>query len=246
MKKRILYFVQFASIGLLAACTATQPKLSDVRMELQSLDERMAYYQSSQQQALQRKQAALNQLRAIVEQEKPQIAENQTLFERRIQSIPVKPGDIEAIPLDQASDQNQELATIASIPSQPYSDAVRLFQIAHANYNRKEYSAAAEGFLLAYQYATDDDLKARCLYWAGECHYRSREWDKAIQCLTQLETQFPSHPIVAGAMLKKGLSYLNNNQKEKGIITLKSLIEQRPLSEEAPLAKERLLEIEAI
>ena len=168
-----------------------------------------------------KRQKILSEIYNTVEMETP-ISEDRTRIVKQSAELhPGTPGDIESTPLDFSAVPAQEVAE-STQPVRGTSDADELFRNAYANYNNGEYTTAAEGFLLAYRYAEKPVIKSRCLYWVGECHFRNRDWNLAIQTYTQLEREFPSHPILASALLKKGYAHIENREVEKGKLVLQS------------------------
>jgi TolA-binding protein len=58
-------------------------------------------------------------------------------------------------------------------------------------------------------------------------------------------TRYPKGDKVPSAMLKKGYSYLELNERSQGVVQLQHVVRQYPSSDEANLARQRLREIGA-
>jgi TolA-binding protein len=230
---------------MVSACTQTTPKITDIRDNVGRLDQRIETIQQTQEEERKRREEILAQIRGLVKDNSSLIKGRETIFESSAALPPSRSNDIESVPLDTAIERPADAVMIVPTARRA-SDAEELFNNAYANYNHGEYSTAAEGFLLAYGLAEPTDLKGRCLYWLGECHYRNREFDMAITCFTQLEIEFPSHPILSSAIFKKGYAYLEKRETQKGKQTLQHLLNTFPESEEASLARDRLRELDNI
>ncbi len=226
--------------GFGIGCTKTTPKVSDIQQNMNQLDEQIDMIREVQEQERLRREKMLSEIRSMVKDNSPTIKNRETFFEDSPKTRG-RSGDIQSIPLDEVMEPSSQIE-LTGPSSRRASDAEELFNNAYANYNNGEYTTAAEGFLLAYGLADQADLKGRCLYWLGECHYRNHEWEKAITCFTQLEAKFPSHPILSSALLKKGLAFYEKGEIQKAENTLHHLLNTFPLAEEAPLAEERLRE----
>lgn len=184
---------------------------------------------------MERQQKALQQIQEMIDKESRGIAftHNKQPF-----SPPTRPESAPSV---------SHLPSSASPVSPPAvsDDAIakKLFEKAIAQYNQKHFASAAEEFLLAYAKANTGEMKARCLYWTGECHYQNQQWDKALTCFVQTVTRYPQHPLVPGAILKAGYTHINSGRIAEGKKVLRGLVETYPESNEAAQARERLQEL---
>jgi len=249
------------TVLFLTHCSQNKPRLSDMKDDMDRIQQRMEMLRKSQEEERKKRETVLGQIKNVVETESPAASEKpksngkaalaaQPGF-REIQSVPLESllAPTANVPAPYTFSVNTPTAPITSptpqTPSVGASDADELFKNAYANYNNGEYTRSADGFLLAYRMAARPELKAQCLYWVGESYYRNKDWKKTIQTFAQLEKEYPTHPILPSALLKKGYAYLQDKDTIQGKQTLQTLVEKFPLSEEAPLARERLREIGA-
>ena len=225
-------------VFLLHACTTTQTRLTVFNEDLTRFDDRVNTFSQNLSKSKTRKKNLFNQIDDLLP--------SQPLITVTQQGTPARSPKSKTTQEPDPSSSTFSTTSKPAAPPPTNTDADALFQNAYSSYTKGNYSKAAEEFLFSYQYANREELKAKSLYWVGECHYRNQEWQKAIHCFTQLENHHENHSILPGALLKKGYAYLNSGNLQKGKDTLQQLIGKFPLSNEAPLARERLRELGAI
>ncbi|MGI6455445.1 MAG: tetratricopeptide repeat protein [bacterium] len=218
-----------------SACVTSGSQLLSLNDDMEQLNRQVEELEKDQYQSLYRRREILNELRELVQTESPIISGRTKMAEQKIVPSSIQPQPNEQIT---SSPLNPVTQTDSIVPAS--GEATQLFRTSYAKYNQGNYEQAAEGFLLAYQYAREPEVKVACLFGLGECHYRMKEWRKAVQCFTQLESEYPNHTILPTALLKKGYSYLQLQEREKGIAALQTLVTRYPGTEEAELAQERL------
>jgi len=156
------------------ACVGNTPRISDVQRDFTDVSNRIETYHQSQAKALERQQKALLQIQEMIDKESREIAFS---HDKRPFSSPARP---ESAPSVSRLPSSASPASSSAV----IDDAIakKLFEKAIDQYNRKQFASAAEAFLLAYARANTGEMKARCLYWTGECHYQNQQWDKALTC----------------------------------------------------------------
>lgn len=247
---RLGFPLGFLSLFFFISCAGNQPRISDIHQDFTNVSSRFETYQQSQEEARRRQQKALSEIRTTIERESADIQSRPNEIDEQsgapVQSTAIQPEREGAAAQDAsspapeiASPQNSSPSGDSSAAQNP-SDVRELFQKAVNKYSKQQYASAAEEFLAAYSFARDDDSKARCLYWAGECYYRCRQWERAVECFVQVETHYPSDPIVPAAVLKKGDSFINNGQIREGKAIFTQLIKAYPNTKEAAQARDRL------
>lgn len=217
---------------LVMGCATNEPKLADIHSEIDELDRNMRFHQEKYQGLQASRQRILDQMKTLFETEIPSITERQELLQPKESDFAPKETPSSSYTPPQES----------SAPER--GDVLDLFHKANADYNQGNYTDATEKYMMVYDYATTADMKARCLYRIGDCHYRVLEWDEAIRFMTRIETDFPNHVIIPSAMLIKGFSQYFNGMATAGKQTLQTLIVRYPDSDEAALAAARLEELE--
>ncbi|HOJ61146.1 MAG TPA: tetratricopeptide repeat protein [bacterium] len=250
------------------ACAGPQPRLSDIRQEINTIQWEMDRTAQTQRETQIYRRELLSQLKDLVITESPVILHPQprslspaTLPPATIEppigltpkgtspippaatrTTPILPGDPHVSP-PKASPPSSPVFSPFQTPPPLQAETGKLFKEAYADYNQRNYQTAAEKFLLSYQYAQDPEQKARSLYWAGESHFRNQDWSNAIHCFTQVEREFPDHPEMPGALLRKGYSYIYLGDSREGARILRELVRRYPTTQEALTAEERLREM---
>jgi len=103
----------------------------------------------------------------------------------------------------------------------------------------QKYSLKFEDILFDFsKNIVDDTVRELLLELAKECGLKDaiKSFDEIIRNHTQSDK-------IAGALLKKGYSLLELGKRDEGILVLKKVINDYPLSEEAGLAEQKLKEI---
>ena len=214
--------------------------MADIHQEFSSISGRLETYQKEQEQASLRQQRALHQIRSMIEKESQEIVKSPQVFGQSTPSVSVP--STPAVPLAQNSPIDSS-GTVSTPENTSSSSKNELFHKAVEKYNQKQFTSAADEFLQAYSSASEDELRARCLFWTGECYYQIRQWDYAIQYYVLLQSQHPGDPIVATALLKEGYAYINKGKIPEGKKRFRQLIDKYPNSNEAILAREHLEEL---
>ena len=80
-------------------------------------------------------------------------------------------------------------------------------------------------------------------YWIGESLFSQQKYREAIAQFDSVVTQYPRSDKVPGALLKKGFSYLNINERAQGIVQLQYVVHEHPNASEAALARQRLRQL---
>ena len=115
-----------------------------------------------------------------------------------------------------------------------------LYNSAYADFSKGNYTLAVSGFEeYASRYA-ESDLADNALYWVGECQFSQGDYPMAIQSFDRMLSQYPKSDRSAAAHLKKGLSFLEQNQIGKAIVQLEFVRETYAGSDEARVARDKL------
>ncbi|MGC9327709.1 MAG: tetratricopeptide repeat protein [Candidatus Hinthialibacter sp.] len=225
------------------ACLGSQTKMDEMQQKFADGAYRLETYEQSQLQASQRQQKALSIMDDLIDQDEIAISERNQFFESRLRSASAAKTTPElAAGADAASHVVNPSSPSPVIPASFYdaSEEHQYFLKAAEKYKQNNYESAAEDFLLSYSYSDDEDLKAHCLFWIGECHRQIRQWDKAIKCYRLIEDRYSNHALAPRAILQDGCVCLEIGNVEKGRTLLRSLIQRYPQSHEALVARERL------
>ncbi len=135
-----------------------------------------------------------------------------------------------------AAEKDKKSVDKAAGPSEAYRQAMN-------DYNSGNFDLALAGFqnyLAQFPEASQAD---KVQYWIGECHYAKKEFGKAIEAFLAVIKTYPKSDKVAGAKLKIGYSYLNENHIDKAKEWLHRVTREYPGTKEAQLAKDKLRKI---
>jgi len=218
-------------LASLTACTGSQTRVSSDDQKFSSLSP-MEQYQA---ESLRRRQVIQSQIRTLVQNESDIIHDRGQAFENRAEQavegysqsntdsdIPLPLQD-ESLPLDMVD-----------------TDSGKLFYRASLKYHGKQYAPAADDFLLAFQFAQDKHLKCRSLYWLSECHYRNKEWDRAIKLFTYYEDEYGYDELMPNVLLKKSFSLIKAKRTLEAQQMFSRILKEFPDSPEAKIASEQL------
>lgn len=152
--------------------------------------------------------------------------------------VPVVPG---AAPGAAAAPPMREVNVTA--PAGPVEDPVQTYQVAYRDYQRGNYDLAISGFREFLARNPNSDLAPNAAYWIGESLFSQKKYREAIPQFDSVVNSFPKSGKVAGALLKKGYSYLALGEKSQGIVQLQYVVHEHPSTQEAGLARQRLKQL---
>jgi len=95
-------------------------------------------------------------------------------------------------------------------------------------------------FLRAYP---QSQLGGNAQYWLGEAYYVTHDYDNAAAAFRAVGEQYPQSPKVPDALLKLGLTQIDQKKPVDARATLKQLVQRFPGTDAAKLAASRLQNI---
>lgn len=119
-------------------------------------------------------------------------------------------------------------------------DPMQTYQAAYRDYQGGRYDLAIAGFRDFVQHNPGSDLSGNASYWIGESLYSQKKYRDAIEQFDSVVTKYPKSDKVAGALLKKGYSYIALGERSQGIVQLQYVVHEHPTSPEAALARQKL------
>jgi tol-pal system protein YbgF len=122
----------------------------------------------------------------------------------------------------------------------PSEDPMQTYQAAYRDYQRGNYDLAVAGFRDFAAKNPNSELSGNAAYWIGESLYSQKKYREAIQQFDSVVTRYPKSDKVAGALLKKGYSYIALGEKSQGIVQLQYVVHEHPTTPEAALARQKL------
>ncbi len=120
------------------------------------------------------------------------------------------------------------------------TDPQALYDTAYNDYVRGSYDLAILGFRQYLESHRDTELADNAVYWIGECYFRQRKFQKAIEQFDEVLTRHQSSDRNPSAVLKKGYAYLELGQRPQGVVQLQNVICEYSGTDEAHLARQRL------
>lgn len=115
-----------------------------------------------------------------------------------------------------------------------------LYNSAYGDYLKGSYDLAREGFQEYVNNYPQTELSDNALYWIGETFYGVRNFAQAVDAFDRVIQIYPKGDKVPAAILKKGFSYLELENRQAGVKELRWVIQKHPSSEEAKIARNRL------
>ena len=125
-----------------------------------------------------------------------------------------------------------------------YSDPAQLYQKARGLLIEKKYTDAADLFTTFAKKHPDHALADNSLYWLGECHYTTGQYDKSIAVFKELLKTYPKAQKVPDALLKTGYAYISLDDVNRASHYLKLVVKKHPFSLAAEKAEKKLLEFQ--
>jgi len=103
-----------------------------------------------------------------------------------------------------------------------------------------DYAAAItrfRDFLRAYP---QSQLAGNAQYWLGEAYYVTHDYDNAVMAFRAVGEQYPQSPKVPDALVKLGLTQIDQKKLVEARATLKQVVQRFPGTDAAKLASTRL------
>jgi tol-pal system protein YbgF len=141
---------------------------------------------------------------------------------------------VAAAPLPSSGEMTVQPAAASS------EDPMQTYQSAYRDYQRGNYDLAVAGFRDFAAKNPNSELSGNAAYWIGESLYSQKKYREAIQQFDSVVTKYPKSDKVAGALLKKGYSYIALGEKSQGIVQLQYVVHEHPTTPEAALARQKL------
>jgi tol-pal system protein YbgF len=83
-------------------------------------------------------------------------------------------------------------------------------------------------------------LAGNAQYWLGEAYYVTHDYDDAVASFRAVGEQYPQSPKVPDALLKLGLTQIDQKKMADARATLKQVVQRFPGTDAAKLAAARL------
>lgn len=119
-------------------------------------------------------------------------------------------------------------------------DADALYQAAFDALREGRYSDSARQFSQFVRSHPEHELADNALYWLGESHYVTQNYETALETFRDLIRRYPDGDKIADAELKIGYCLYELGQPGDARLALESVIERYPESTVSRLAQSRL------
>jgi len=133
-----------------------------------------------------------------------------------------------------------ELVNQESLPDGREESVQAAYMKAFGLFSANSFRAAADAFEAFIASYPESEYASNARYWLAECFYSEERYKEALASFTKVLESKPSEKRGSDAMFKIGLSWYKLNEREKGDLTLRELMEKYPGSEAALQAREEL------
>ncbi len=103
-----------------------------------------------------------------------------------------------------------------------------------------DYAGAITRFRDFLRTYPQSQLAGNAQYWLGEAYYVTHDYDNAALAFRAVGEQYPQSPKVADALVKLGLTLIDQKKLVEARLTLKQVIQRFPGTDAAKLASTRL------
>ncbi|MCK9488504.1 MAG: tol-pal system protein YbgF [Xanthomonadales bacterium] len=122
----------------------------------------------------------------------------------------------------------------------PGMDADSQYQAAFAALREGRYSDSSRQFSQFVRSHPQHELADNALYWLGESHYVTQNYETALETFQDLIQRYPDGDKIADAELKIGYCLYELGQRNDARLALESVIQRYPESTVSRLAQSRL------
>ncbi len=131
----------------------------------------------------------------------------------------------------------------AATPNAPVADDEKAFNSAMLDYNKGNYSLAADGFSVFLKAYAQSGRRADALFFSGLCQYNQKAYDKAQVFFDQVIKEQPTSTQFLPSKLKRGQCLLRMGLKPAAIRAFKELVDGFPGTAEARTAQQELADL---
>lgn len=128
-------------------------------------------------------------------------------------------------------------------PTQRQDSTRHLYDRIMEEFKHRDYEAAMAGFRLFIELHGQSALAANAQYWIGECQFRTRRYQDALQSFYDVVSNYPLSPKLPASTLKLGQTYIKLRDQEKARLMFDRVIDQYPESAEAEVARKAIEEM---
>lgn len=143
----------------------------------------------------------------------------------------------ERVPTNGTNIQPQTTLQSSSSDTDPemlYQEALQLVQ------QEMNFSAARKKFTAFVKKYPEHELAVNAMYWIGETMYGNKQYENAILQFQDVIQMYPEHSKIPAALLKQGLAFYELGDTRNAKIILQKVQNKYPISPEAQKAQQRL------
>lgn len=209
---------------LSASVDELRKNLQVVTGKLEEADYSMQKSQSAQSATAQEKEARLDQMAQIGQQ-------NQTRIANIEQYLDLKPPTNGPSPSAGAVNKHSVGKRLSEKD---------LYEAARKAFDSGRFETAREHFLEFLKRFPKSKDADNAQFWIGEIYYREKWYQKAIMEYQKVIESYPNGNKVPAALLKQGLAFYNLGEKSNARLILKEMIRKYSKSNEAKIARKEL------
>ncbi len=125
-------------------------------------------------------------------------------------------------------------------PSQMHDTSRRLYNRIMQEVKQRDYEAALAGFRLFIELHGQSSLAANAQYWIGECQFRMRRYQDALDSFYNVLMYYPLSPKLPASTLKLAQTYTKLGDHERARVMYSRVVDQYPDSSEAVFAQKAI------
>ena len=127
-----------------------------------------------------------------------------------------------------------------TVPVEPKSGELVLYEKALASYREGNYEGAIEGFTDFLKKYPNSDRADNAQFWIGESYMALKQYEQAILAFQEVIKKYPDGNKVPNALLRQALAFLEIKDKTSCELLLKKIVKNYPGSSEAKIAEKKL------
>ncbi len=131
-------------------------------------------------------------------------------------------------------------------PPKALGSAEMFYSRGRNDYHDGKYREAVTSFRQAELLTDSPELKARSLYWIGECYYSQKSYRRALEIFQKISRDYPHSSKAPDALVKIGFTYYEINEYNKSMQALEEFLREYPDHRAAGLVQDKLHEIQQI
>ena len=129
-------------------------------------------------------------------------------------------------------------------PDHMHDTSRRLYNRVMEEFKHRDYEAAIAGFRLFIELHSQSSLAANAQYWIGECQFRMRRYNDAVDSFHHVLAHYPLSPKLPASTLKLAQTYTKLGDHDKARSMFSRVLDRFPDSSEAEIARKAIESLE--